>query len=336
MVTILWKMTTRAGAVACALFLCACTTAAPWGAQGTEGDSCFPDQTCDRGLVCLNQVCQAVGGGDDGGLPENDASPQCPVVAPPVLDPVPETTPHEAIAIGGTTGEDAVAVVISEGSQSLTIPVPTRVFCVELPLDPQRTVQFEVAAVDARGCASSPATVTVTQRVDLGRNVLAGLTRPFYSGTLGGSLDRLTDGDTSTSASLSLRDRDEDPDECGDSVYLWYRLPQAELVDRLIVRYGQQLDNADYLRCWALYVNPSPTAELSQPGPGNPDWQEVGGSSRGASSDFLFRFPSPRDVGQLALVMFEDGNFQSEQERFTIAELEALTPSNEAPFEGCP
>lgn len=316
------------------LALCACTTAAPWGKQGTAGQPCYPELTCDRGLVCLKQTCTVIP--DPGNVinPSPDLSPSCPTSDPPLLQGVPATTPYLQVPIQGTASAGTVVVIVSGESEAHGLTVAQNEFCTEMSLTRGQSSDFEVASVDADGCASPTLRVTVAQRQPTGKNVLAGL-KPFTSGDRQGEPSVLTDESTQTSLRLSFRDHNLPTDACDASVYVWFALPQRETIDQVEVRYPAGGAGSRYMRCWALVTADGTSADVDQPAIGAYGWRSVGGSQNGTSSDFRFNIPD-RAVSQLALLMFEDGDSTSEEETFDLAEVRAYSPATVEPYQGCP
>lgn len=325
-------------ALAVALVTAGCTDRAPWAGQGTVGNDCFPESTCERGAACIAGRCQTIG---FSGRPGADAGPlplplSCPGLARPRVDAPPATTPHLRVALSGQATTPAVALLIAGVGEPRIVPLATNgAFCEEFALSPGKTARFELLALDGRGCASAPTVAEVGQRASVGSNVLAGIV-PFANGEVRGPLSRLTDGDPASFSEIAFRERGAagtPNSDCDASVYLWFPLAAPAEVTQLVLRYPPEGLGARYLRCWSLLSSTAAASDVARPAIGASGWRALGGMKAGAAGDFLFNFPAQR-VTQLALLLFEDGN-ESDDETFAIAELEALRSQQGPAFVGC-
>lgn len=316
-----------------------CTAEAPWGAQGTVGESCYPEATCDRGGACVAGRCQAIGTsgrpGADGGTRPLPVG--CPGLARPQLDAVPETTAHPRVALSGQLRAPAVALLIAGAGKQRLVPLPSDgQFCEELSLPGGQTTRFELLALDGQGCASAPTVVQIAQRPAAGSNVLAGIV-PFANGEVRGALSRVSDGDVTTFSELAFRERagaGATNSDCDNGVYIWFPLREPAEVSKLVVRYPSEGAGTRYLSCWSLLSSNATTSNVARPAIGATGWRALGGMQDGSGDDFLFSFP-PQRVTQLALLLFEDGS-DSDEETFAIAEIEALRSEQGPAFVGCP
>ncbi|MBK8479767.1 MAG: hypothetical protein IPL40_01110 [Proteobacteria bacterium] len=318
--------------------LAACTTEAPWGSQGALGQGCYPEGTCERGGACLAGRCEAIG---YSGRPSADGGgslpPTCPGLARPQVDALATPTTQARVAISGKLGAPAVAVLIAGAGAQRLAPLPrSGHFCEELNLPARQTTRFEIVALDGQGCASAPTTVEVTHSPTAGSNVLAGIV-PFANGEVRGALSRVSDGDVTTFSEFAFRERGGPglPNSaCDTASYVWFPLRAAAEISQFIVRYPpRESVGTRYLRCWSLLVNASTSAAIPRPAVGSAGWRAIGGMKDGSADDFLFSFPAQR-VGQVALLLFEDGD-DDDDESFAIAEIEALISDAGPAFVGC-
>lgn len=233
----------------------ACTKAAPWSGEGTEGSPCFPDGSCDPGLVCQAGTCRSTTPAVDLSTPIDgwiapdrgerlDGSTPC-TLAAPLVDLLPKTTPHDKAALRGAA-PGATRVEASLGGKVFGGPVSgDGSFCLLLALpDVPQPVSFSVVAVhEPSGCSSSAVTVS-TQRVRLEpKNVLAGLTAAATNAK--DPLDRLTDGKTGGAhVEFSFWDSTT---ECDTSALIRFELGQSAMIDKVVVHYAKT--NSRYARC---------------------------------------------------------------------------------------
>ena len=156
----------------------ACTVPSPWGAQGTNGQPCFPDETCDKDLVCLAEgsehVCRLGSGGPDGGIdgiPSSDAA--CSLHPEIQLSRVPRLLAGSNVLVieGRADGEHHGDPAPGARRRAKGRRSPRGTFCLEAQLEAQRAT-YNIFGRNAAGCLTEA--VRVEAHETLGINVLAG------------------------------------------------------------------------------------------------------------------------------------------------------------------
>jgi hypothetical protein len=315
-----------------------CTVETAWAGWGTEGHHCFPDNTCDPGLVCVGGVCRRPGGGDGGGgdFPPGLDSPAFPDLrptrdqgcasppAPPVLAPYPPVTPHSRVPLKGSA-PGAVRVRCSgAGTSPITVPVRNNGFCVLQPLRDIPSPQiFTLVALDAANCPSRPVTATVTRGTIVGPvNLLAGLLGVASSNSAtkySGKLANLTDGNRDSKVLFTLSDTTSG---CDNFTFVTFDLKFDQILDRVVVRYPR--NSRRYLACYSLAT--STVAKPRMPVDINhADWQEVQHARSYIPGDLTIMVPAGKNKARhVALLMFENGESNPWTEYFDITEIEAV------------
>jgi hypothetical protein len=326
--------------------LTSCTSAAPWGVEGTAGAPCFPDRTCDPGLGCVNGVCASAPGIDAGPLPDDgvrrdrgsvdestrrDLAPCASPPPPPVVLPYSKTTVLERVVVRGSApGATELAVSGSGGSQ--TVKVVADLFCVELQLKKNAQNGFELRARDAAGCESPPVFVGIVQAAAGPVNLLLGLPAKSSGPPDSGSLAMLTDGQTTAAVKFSFFDSEVSSSTCDNHETIWFDLGATRTIDQLAVRYPQKSGFKYFLTCWEILV--SNAASPAAPDPKHPDWTSIAMQQSGAASQLSVPIPGTQ-ARHLALVMYEDGG-TGLWENFELTEMEAWGVPAPPPEESCP
>ncbi len=310
----------------------ACTQAAPWSGEGREGGSCFPEGSCDPGLVCKAGVCKAATTRSDLGTPtdsrpppdrgQRDGPPTCSLPAP-LVDLLPKTTPHDKAALRGAA-PGATRVEASLGGKIFGVPVSSDgTFCllIALPNVPQ-PVTFNVVSIHEPTACRSPSVKVTTQRVRLEpKNVLAGLHAVATNAK--DPLDRLTDGKTSGAhVEFSFWDSTS---ECDASAVVRFRLKQSALIDRVVVHYAPT--SSRYASCWKLFGS---TFAVPPPAQG---WTKLAEAKKD-NEKVKLEIKVGQQLRHLALRLYEDGG-HGLYETFLLTEIEAWTSTAPPPFVGC-
>lgn len=300
-----------------AFLLAGCTTVAPWAGEGTVGQDCFPDDTCDPGLTCSAGTCVA-------------KLSSCSLAGTPAIDAVPSQTPYLRVPISGEAPVGATAIEVSGAGDLRVATVTQRRFCLEVPLLDERTT-LEVRARDAEGCVSEASTVEITRDPAV-TNVLAGL---VPQGQWSRTITSLTDGEVSTSLRLSFTDPGEPPEICDDYTYVWFALPNPTPIARVVVYYPDVPNFSDYALCWALIGSDQGVVDAPWPVVGRTQWDVIAQSTSGSPNTLVIDMAEPIEVQHLALLMFENG-VAGDVEAFEIAELEAWSAIPDTPdYVGC-
>jgi hypothetical protein len=343
-----------------AVLACGCTSPAPWGAEGSEGEACFPDGACDPGLACIDGRCRRAQGPDLGlpdlaldlGVPADgrrpgerpppkpdgarpDKPPSCPLPPPPpLLLPYPKSTVHAKVVLRGSA-VGAKQVLVSGGKLSgvKTVSVAwNSSFCVEVELVLGATSNFLLLARDAKGCLSSATSAVVTQASPAPVNLLAGLLASTKDPPESGLVSYLTDGQTSQVVKFSFNDPEVTGGECDNNEHLWFDLGSTQPVDQVIVKYPVKGGFKYYLTCWTLLA--SNQIAPAPPDPKHPDWKIVKQATSGSAQPLTISIPGT-PARHLALIMYED-NATGIWETFELTEVEAWGTPGAAPPDSCP
>ncbi|MCC6748953.1 MAG: hypothetical protein IT371_14940 [Deltaproteobacteria bacterium] len=328
--------------VVLALALGGCTVRAPWAGEGLEGNACFPDQTCDPGLRCVNARCTRNGSASDGGgsgdggvsdLYTVDQPPGCTgtTVPTPTLEPVAPSTQHLRVAVSGRA-RGARELEVRGGGKTVRMTLAGERFCLEVDLQPGVTNSFLVVAVSDRGCTSQPANFSIVQQPTTSPNRLLGK-RPESNVVPDKPLTRLTDGLYDQSVRLSFFDADPPGSAvCNDYAYLWFRVSnELQTIDQVTVRYPSRGNFSSYATCWTLLG--SELKDPPAPNPSLPDWAVLAKATTTSSGTLTIPVPSAK-VRHLALLLFEDGG-SGVYETFELTEVEARGGGDLPPYQGC-
>jgi hypothetical protein len=332
------------------LGLVACTKATPWAGQGTEGYPCFPEGTCNSGLICKNGVCQSpatprIDSGpvvdtlfDSIVLPPSDQTvvlpdgTGCQTPAPPTLDGVPANTPHEKVAIRGRVGVAVDALEVITSASTKTINVDGGSFCIEVELIKGQQTRIEIFAISGACRSDQPAVATIRQDdTSQQLNLLAGVP-PYAENRQPAELIELTDGKTTSAVTFSFSDIDVPPNKCDNSTYVYFGLSQAMMVSKLVIRYPQEPGFDDYLQCWTLL------GSGRQNIPRDSQWEVWGQDTQTQESrELVIDITPAKRARHLTLVMMENGTeFFATSEVFRFTEIEAYGPPVAVPpYVGC-
>lgn len=320
----------------------ACTKRAPWAGEGTNQQPCYPDGSCDPGLLCAAGTCipaqlpPDAGPHRDGPAPKldvtrpdmSDGCPNPPTMAPKV-DPLPATTPHAKVVLRGQAPSGSVTIVASLGNKRFNTPVVNGIFCLEADVpEVAQPITYTVVAIDGQGCRSQEATATTRWvKADGAKNVLAGL---LGAGThTQGPFTPLTDGKLDKWTEFSFYDPDIGPGgTCDRYAYLRYELPTPARIDRVVVKYPTNNNFKNYLQCYRLMG--SSTIAVPQQG----GWTDLAYDDKGQRGDLEITVNNPTPLRHLILLMYEDGG-TGYNETFQLVEIEAWSSGEAPPFVGC-
>lgn len=330
--------------------IAACTSQTTWYGEGTEGQACFPDGTCDPGLECRAGVCtRPITTVNDGGpradLPRRDRPsvaedwglpPPPPDMQPcpnppsaPVLEPLASSTFHPTVVIRGSAS-GAQEVRITGGADPQSVHPQDDRFCAEVTLTPNATSQLSSVAVNAEGCVSPPVEVKVSQMQVVSRNLLSGLVPEVSVYPDLGKPPELVDGKTNKSVNFSFFDMTA---ACDNYFYLWFDLKQLFVVESFTVKYPSRTNFTAYLQCWQL-LGCTEQYPFS-PEPWHPQWFSMAEDSSTTESVEL-NIPLGGMVTQhLALLAFENAA-KGYNEAFEFTEIEAYGHEVLPPPETCP
>ncbi len=324
-----------------------CTTPTTWYGEGTEGNACFPDGTCDSGLECRASVCtRPITTETDGGPrlehpvgdgrpvpldlvpPPSEARPCANPPPAPELDPVVANTHHQTAVIRGRAA-GAQGVLITGGVDPQSAYVQEGGFCLEVVLSPDATSTLMIVAVDEEGCTSTPVGVKISQSQLVNQQLFAGL-RPEVSIEPDlGKNGELVDGKTNKAVSFSFWDVTS---ACDNFFYMWFDLTDSFIVDSVVVHYPQRPNFTAYLQCWQLLG--STEYFPSAPEPGHPQWFVLAEASNTTESVEL-TIPIPGvAVRHLALLSFENAA-KGYAEIFEFTEIKAFGHEVLPPPETC-
>ena len=304
----------------------ACTVQSPWGAQGTNAQPCFPDETCDKNLVCLAEgsehICRSGSAGPDGGIDgiaSSDAA--CWLDQGIQLSQVPRLLAgSNVLVIEGRADDDITEILVLGPGVEQTAEVSEGTFCLEAQLEAQRAA-YNIFGRDAQGCLTEAVRVEAHQT--LGINVLAGR---IPAGPWQREVRSLTDGSKTTTVQLSVLDPDDpsDSEYCNEYAYVWFSLPSSLPIGRVAVRYPEAVGTR-YIRCWSLAGSTERDPAPPSPSVVTP-WEFIVQSTHGSEGDLLIDLAKPSRLRHIAVLMYEDGLPGAEVETFEVAEIEAWTP----------
>lgn len=319
-------------AICATIFCCSCTERAPWGLQGTAGEACFPDNTCDPGLFCEFATCVVERSGSDAGV-LSDAGTGCRTSAQIKLTFLPRVLSGMGkVVVRGKVDSSIETVRVGNAEHSEQVSVGANRFCAEFPLASGERERLAIVGLDSDGCTTDPIWIEVDGT--LGVNMLAGRaptapwTTPIYA---------LTDGVADTSVQLSFADAGDPPgvDICDNFTYIWFSLPDSTVIDRFEVRYPEGSEEAKrYAVCWSLMS--SVVADLQPPIDIAGDlWRVIAQSTQGREDGLTVQLPDGGvRMRQLALLLFEDAQSGS-TELFEIGEMAAWMPPSDSDLIGC-
>jgi hypothetical protein len=324
----------------------ACKEQATWFGEGTEGNTCFPDNTCDDGLRCENGRCVRGQIQQDSGPIRPDVRPpsdssladafQPPdqegcgkAGSPPTLGDHPNETDRMLVAIKGTaTGMDKVAVFGGAATQYEDIRNGS--FCVLVKLKANVLNRLQIVSIDAKGCYSKAALANVTQVNQAQSNILLNNVA-VKEGTSPeqGDLAELTDGNLTKIVKYSFVDPTPQPDLHADIIF---NLQGKKTLEKVVVRYPKKGNFTSYLSSWDLLIslenNPQYPARNSK------DWKVVKDSDTGTSNDLEISIPNT-EATHFALFLYQDGT-TAPNEYFEITEIEAYSLGKTTPPPTCP
>lgn len=316
------------GIAAAWLALAGCTVEAPWAGKGGADQPCFADSTCLDGLFCVAGTCSS--SSVDGGLGDLPTMPDviphpdfpCPAPpAPPRLMPYPSSTVQNRVALRGTAVGAAKVMVVGGSKSVASATVTGGAFCTVVFLQNLPTPQtLYLVAVDHKGCLSAPAHAQVTYAPGQALNLLYSKGVQSNKDPVDGKASYLTDGNVQQVVTYKAPTTMWYCDKAAYN-YLWFDLGVLSKVKQVVIKYPDSKTFRGYLACWTLLASKLDAPKIPRGKGFAPDWVAVYTHSKDKSTGIKLDLGGAQ-LRHLAVMMFEDGQFYGNPERFDFTEIE--------------